>query len=346
MIHTQDSPYIKSIHYDNGDDFVKAISYEGELYNTFNTQFIFRGHSTDSYELLPSALRGILSLDNNENIKTIENSASDDEKKIIRYLPSTEYIQILEEYKLLQEFFTVCDNNGLYVPHIESLRHSFYPLVDAEKILLESKWLPKDYWELASLAQHHGVKTRFLDWTHDIYVALYFATKGVFFDTKEDIDPKQFLLAYRRGEKYPSKHDMEIWALDKDVVLTCPQIPLRIVQPRYNNNANLCAQKGIFTFWESIKPGFDKEGKMDLKKKTDRRSLEIQLDCYLRETKAPVKPYLYRITIPQKAAFSIFAFIEKMGYNASTLFPGYDGVVKYMKEHNEIVIKNSDNKNE
>lgn len=55
MLHIQDSPYIQNIHYENAKDFIRAISYDGELYELFNEHHIFRGHSTDQYELLPSA---------------------------------------------------------------------------------------------------------------------------------------------------------------------------------------------------------------------------------------------------------------------------------------------------
>lgn len=339
MLHVQDSPYIKAIHFENADDFIAAISYKGELYNLFDEHYIFRGHSTDKYELIPTALRGNLAID---SITDIE-SASEEKLKQVAFLASTELVQIQEEYKLLQDFFRACDNCGLYIPHIESLRNSFYPGVDGETLFLENSWIPKEYWELAALAQHHGVKTRLLDWTHDIYVALYFASTGVYNDPKEWFDPLKALKARKKGEAFPPKYNMEIWALNIDVVMVKPmQIPLRIIQPRYHSNDNLCAQKGMFTFWESFYPGLlDKKGKMKLNHelKTDRRSLDEQLDSYLREIKAEERTYLYQITIPQDASCDIYSHIEKMGYNASTLLPGYDGVARFLKEHFKIQSK-------
>lgn len=94
MLHVQDSPYIKAIHFENADDFIAAISYKGELYNLFDEHYIFRGHSTDKYELIPTALRGNLAID---SITDIE-SASEEKLKQVAFLASTELVQIQEEY--------------------------------------------------------------------------------------------------------------------------------------------------------------------------------------------------------------------------------------------------------
>lgn len=113
------------------------------------------------------------------------------------------------------------------------------------------------------------------------------------------------------------------------------QVPLKLVQPQYHNNDNLCAQKGMFTFWETTIPAMisESDGKPNIKPKTDRRSLDVQLHEYLNDINAPARHYLYHITIPQDAAYTIYSHIEHLGYNASTLFPGYDGVVRFLDEH-------------
>ncbi len=345
MLHIQDSPYIKTIHYENADDFLKAISYKGELYNLFDKQYIYRGHSTDEYELIPTALRGNLVQDTVNSNKL--NSA--DERYLFDSLAQTEFAQILQEYNLLQDFYRVCDTCGLYIPHVESLRNSLFPGVDAETLFCKSKWIPKKYWELAALAQHYGVKTRLLDWTHDIYVALYFATKGVYYDSKEKNHLLKAFAAFREGDNYSPKHNLEIWALRTNLVIYNPKIPLHIIQPRYHDNDNLCAQKGMLTFWESDYPGvLDKEGKPNfkacVKQITNRKSLDVLLDSYLRENKATEVPILYQITIPQDTAYEIYSFVERIGYNASTMFPGYVGVAKFLKEHSEIHSKEKNKK--
>jgi len=48
---------IKEIKYESLKDFIDDISYNGKLYNAFERNYIFRGLSSDKYNLIPNALR-------------------------------------------------------------------------------------------------------------------------------------------------------------------------------------------------------------------------------------------------------------------------------------------------
>ena len=57
MIQVEDRTYIIDLSYENAEDFLNDISYGGKLYCIFDSNFIFRGHSTDKYKLLSSVQR-------------------------------------------------------------------------------------------------------------------------------------------------------------------------------------------------------------------------------------------------------------------------------------------------
>ena len=101
MLTTKDKKYIKDIHFDTADDFLKSISYGGSLYNSFENCFVFRGHSSDKYLLLPSALRHNMYDDIYPNaLKNGENAL----------FSVSEYGQIEAEAQQLFSFFKKCDN--------------------------------------------------------------------------------------------------------------------------------------------------------------------------------------------------------------------------------------------
>ena len=110
--------------------------------------------------------------------------------------------------------------------------------------------------------------------------------------------------------------------------------PLRIIHPRYHDNGNLGAQKGLFTFWETKNPIRDDKEKgltFDLSYR-DTKTLDEHITEFLLEKGEPSKPYLYRITLPETSIFELYRFLKRNRCDASTLFPGYDGVTRCMKE--------------
>ena len=187
---------VKQYLFERFEDFVSSIEYNGELYSLFTKgNFIFRGHASDKYLLVPSALR----IDNKDEFNKIAIANDDSE---------TEYMQAIKEYNILRRFYKLCDSKGLYVDEIERIRKTWQERIDDRSIYNSEEWLPEDLWALASLAQHYGLPTRLLDWTHDKYVALYFAIED-FLDNK--IDPS-------------AVNNIVLWALSINPFLNEPQL--------------------------------------------------------------------------------------------------------------------------
>lgn len=340
MIITKDWTFLEDLSYDTAEEFLHDISYGGKLYKIFDNNFIFRGHSSTEYKLLSSVQRIIPYFEKYGYKKDLP-------EKYIAYA-HTEFFQAFYEYQYLEDFYRICDENHLYVPEVQRMREVIPWKLQGIQFLLErGEWLPEELYELATLAQHHGVPTRLLDWTQDLNVAIYFAIMEVIHRLCE---PKKYIVeeainkqldVLRRHYKLTNvniekkEKRLEIWAMDKRVALAhIGKNPLRIIHPRYHDNGNLAAQKGILTFWEIKKPiKKDKEkGLIPDIAWRDEKTLDEHITQFLLEEGEPSKPYLYHITLHENSVFELYMFIKRNRCDAAHLFPGYNGVVRCMQE--------------
>ena len=238
-------------------------------------------------------------------------------------LSQSEFLRRTLEYLNLRYFFDCCDVNGLRLPDVDRIREQLYydSKILPSQLYIE-EWIPKYLWELTALAQHYGLETRLLDWTQDIDIAIYFAVHSE--PTLSDDELKKEESEY-----------VAIWALNTSVAQKIPS--LKIIRPPYFGNPNLAAQKGLFTYWKE--EGLPLASKKIKKEIIERETVTKPLNDLIEEhtpKNEDSEVYMWRYLIPRKDRVVLYEYIKRRNVTAATLFPGYDGVVRSLKEDSNI----------
>lgn len=162
---------------------------------------------------------------------------------------------------------------------------------------------------VAALAQHHGIPTRLLDWSHNPIVAAFFAVAPVF-----------------RSKK---SKNVCVWALDTSHLSyqgpnekQFKEFSVLVYRPPRSRNQFLHSQSGVFTYIGN----------------------ESALENYFLEHKAwpsleeviqlveSIRPILISYTLDVKYADDLLILLDREGVNHATLMPALDNVAKTVKE--------------
>lgn len=178
-------------------------------------------------------------------------------------------------------------------------------------------YVPEDGWEVWSIAQHHGVPTRFLDWTYSPLVALFFAVEN----------------AGHQGDSVVyailgQGTDISILEEKGDLIESHPLSTqgFRTYEPSHET-ARVRAQSACFTVQE------DPTAPLEDHKPFGRLSIENEIGPLIDTPLCQTTGY-WRIRIRGYARQQMRVMLFKYGITRKLLFPELDGIadwLKYMK---------------
>lgn len=188
--------------------------------------------------------------------------------------------------------------------------------------------------EWLSVMQHYGAKTRLLDFSYSLYVALYMALYGAF---KSDVavwainikmlQKQQYDDYLKKNQTRPSEEDLyeEIYRQAENVLHNHAdsQSCLYIIRPKLCNE-RICRQQGLFLMPSTVTRKFEdilsEYTPMSVPMKIEGDKIENIHYC----TDAGV----IKFVISNEMRYALSTALLQMNISAETMFPGLEGLAQ------------------
>lgn len=311
------------------DLYSKLVEFMAPRANLELGRCIFRGIRSTSFDLEPSALRGV-----REPYSASQRNA---------------------ECSSLFQFLKACFESGLPLPHVPD--HVYRAIFDRGEALRYAEripprqWPPEELWQPLALAQHHGVKTRLLDWTYDPGIAMYFAACDFAWYVLEKtrvqlgVDLSESMRDEAGLQPWPGmESSICVWTTSVSTIgaIEHPEdsdaagnrgeavgeIPgtVEIVEVPRLISENLKAQKALFTIVRPPNPDASDAGGPktvdEIVAAWNKRKAWSNSDLPASHMR------MNRFTLPGKHVGHVMRLLRQLEYTPATMVPGYEGAAK------------------
>ena len=278
------------------EEFLDKLSPRHPLWQPSPSTWMFRGQCGD-WPLLPKAYR--------------DNGAKFADYAIRCYIKPSKTIPEQSAYdtafkQLINRFRTDLNDSGLAIPAPSPRLFEWGRTPQKPSGQLSSDATP-----LLALAQHFGLPTPLLDWTTRPYVAAYFALPLIWTDTNPLI-----VWAIRR-DSIPLGIELKEAGFDDEAALMTVETAPRA------SNPNLHAQSGLFTLIDG-----KSASEYTVAKYMEAVVAKLSPDTVDRQD----WPFMRKLTLPYGQSKALRKLLTADGINGASMFPGYDGVVRAMRE--------------
>ena len=201
------------------------------------------------------------------------------------------------------------------------VQHERHLLTSFRKYALRNAVHGDWVWNWLSLAKHHGLPTRLLDWTYSPYVAMHFATHDI---RQFDQDAAIWCVDYRRtNERLP--RPLADLLRDEEVNLFTTEMLNRVATSLAQFDA--LGRHDFVLFFEP--PSLDERIVNQFALFSLPSSPSLSLQALLEERESSYR----RIIIPAELKWEVRDKLDQANITERVLFPGLDGLSQWLKRY-------------